>query len=91
MRRWSITFQVRVIAMRPRLVQTGIMKESNSSPLPTWLASAHGSSRRGLAAAAALAITGCASPVRLAAVPRGSSGQATVLGVPNERFRMENG
>jgi len=67
------------------------MQEYNSSRLPTWLASAHGSSRRGLAAAAALAITGCASPVRLAAVPRGASGQATVLGVPNERFRMENG
>ena len=67
------------------------MQEYNSTSLPSWLASAQGSGRRGLAAAAALAITGCASPARLAAVPRGSSGQASVLGVPNERFRMENG
>ena len=46
--------------------------------LPSWLGSAQGTGRRGLAAAAALAITGCASPVRLPAVPRGASGQASV-------------
>jgi len=67
------------------------MQENDSMSLPSWLGSAQGTGRRGLAAAAALAITGCASPARLPAVPRGASGQASVLGLPNERFRMENG
>jgi len=48
-------------------------------------------SRRGLLGAAAVLAApalaaGCASPVRLAAVPRGQATRATVLGVPNERF-----
>lgn len=38
------------------------------------------------AAGAAAALPGCASPTRLAAVPRGSTGTATVFGLPNERF-----
>jgi len=47
--------------------------------------------RRGLLAAAATlsmpaVLSGCASPTRLAAVPRGQSAKATVLGLPNERF-----
>lgn len=52
----------------------------------------HDSSRRrllGLAAGGALtaALPGCDLPVRHAAVPRLDVGEATVLGVPNERFR----
>src|SRR5215212_10674767 len=41
-----------------------------------------------LAAGGALAagLPGCSIPTRLAAVPRGRSSAATVLGVPNERF-----
>lgn len=34
----------------------------------------------------AAGLAGCALPTRLAAVPRGRAGEATVLGVPNERF-----
>lgn len=50
-------------------------------------------SRRGLLGAAAgfgtLAMSpGCALPPRLDAVPAGRSGQARVLGLPNERFRI---
>jgi predicted acylesterase/phospholipase RssA len=48
-------------------------------------------SRRSLLALAAggtttAGLAGCALPTRLAAVPRGRAGAATVLGVPNERF-----
>src|SRR4051794_4467000 len=48
-------------------------------------------SRRSLltfAASAALAagLSACSIPTRLAAVPRGHASDATVLGVPNERF-----
>ena len=38
------------------------------------------------AAAAALALPGCALPARMPAVPKGQASTATVLGVPNERF-----
>jgi predicted acylesterase/phospholipase RssA len=34
------------------------------------------------------ALPGCAIPAREPAVPRGLSGRATVLGLPNERFRL---
>ena len=34
------------------------------------------------------ALPGCARPPRLPAVPRGQTGRATVLGLPNERFRL---
>jgi len=34
------------------------------------------------------ALPGCALPPRLPAVPRGQTGRATVLGLPNERFRL---
>jgi len=49
--------------------------------------------RRGLLRAAAglplaAALPGCAIPPREPAVPRGQSGRATVLGLPNERFRL---
>jgi hypothetical protein len=59
------------------------MTEQPKLPLP----------RRGLVRAAAglslgAALPGCALPFRMPAVPRGQSGQATVLGLPNERFRM---
>jgi hypothetical protein len=48
-------------------------------------------SRRSLLAlaggsAVAAGLPGCALPTRLAAVPSGRAGAATVLGVPNERF-----
>ena len=48
--------------------------------------------RRSLLGAAAglslgAALPGCAIPPRLPAVPRGQSSRATVLGLPNERFR----
>jgi len=52
--------------------------------------SARQTRRQALRAAAALglgALPGCAIPERLAAVPRGSTARATVLGLPNERFR----
>jgi hypothetical protein len=39
-------------------------------------------------AAAALALPGCARPVREAAVPRDRVNAATVLGLPNERFMV---
>jgi predicted acylesterase/phospholipase RssA len=61
------------------------------SRLPRWLAGANPTGRRALAAAAAMSVAGCASPVRLPAVPRGQGGQAIVLGVANERFRVEHG
>jgi predicted acylesterase/phospholipase RssA len=35
---------------------------------------------------AAAGLSACSLPTRLAAVPRGRAGEATVLGVPNERF-----
>ncbi len=51
-----------------------------------------GSRRRLLGAAAGLGAVGlapgCAPPPRLAAVPAGRSGEASVLGLPNERFRI---
>lgn len=67
------------------------MPQQPDQRLPIWLRGAMPAGRRGLAAAAALAITGCATPVRLPAVPRGEGGRASVLGIPNERFRVENG
>lgn len=70
------------------------MAETPPSPLPQWLlpqAGRRAALRAGLAAAAALAIPGCALPVRQPAVPRGQGGLASVLGVPGERFRVENG
>jgi len=36
-------------------------------------------------------LAGCSAPSRLAAVPRGRAAQATVLGVPNERFHITLG
>jgi hypothetical protein len=42
--------------------------------------------RRLLALGAGGALAGCASPVRVAAVPSGKALHASVLGVPNERF-----
>ncbi len=47
--------------------------------------------RRALLGAAALglATTACSIPPRLSAVPRGQGGQASVLGVPHERFRPD--
>src|SRR5512137_922058 len=43
--------------------------------------------RRSLfALGAGAALAGCATPVRMAAVPRGRALSATVLGLPNERF-----
>jgi hypothetical protein len=42
--------------------------------------------RRLLALGAGAALAGCASPVRLAAVPSGQAARASVLGLPNERF-----
>ena len=43
--------------------------------------------RRSLfALGAGAALAGCATPLRLAAVPRGRALSATVLGLPNERF-----
>ncbi|MBP0467009.1 patatin-like phospholipase family protein [Roseomonas sp. PWR1] len=51
-----------------------------------------GSRRRLLGAAAAVGTAGlapgCALPPRLDAVPAGRSGEARVLGLPNERFRI---
>jgi hypothetical protein len=40
--------------------------------------------------AAPSVLAGCASPVRLAAVPREDAARATVLGLPNERFFFVN-
>ncbi len=42
--------------------------------------------RRLLALGAGAALAGCASPVRMAAVPSGQAMNARVLGLPNERF-----
>lgn len=39
--------------------------------------------------AGALALPACTLPVRLAAVPSGQGGRASVLGLPNERFRLD--
>jgi predicted acylesterase/phospholipase RssA len=48
--------------------------------------------RLSLFGAASLGLSGCAFPEREPAVPRGQSARASVLGVPNERFRpMEPG
>lgn len=58
---------------------------SRSEPTPT----AAVSRRRALlalAAAGTLALPGCSFPTRLAAVPRGRTGAASLVGVPNERF-----
>jgi hypothetical protein len=46
----------------------------------------HFSRRRLFALAGAGALSACASPERLAAVPRARTREATVLGLPNERF-----
>ena len=52
----------------------------------------HPARRRLLRAAALLPVAAglpaCAIPPREPAVPRGQSGRATVLGLPNERFRL---
>lgn len=42
--------------------------------------------RLAIAGSLPLALPACAIPVRLSAVPRGKASQATVLGLPNERF-----
>ncbi|MGG5821684.1 patatin-like phospholipase family protein [Falsiroseomonas sp. HW251] len=47
-------------------------------------------SRRLLVGAAAGALAGCALPTREPPVPRGQASRATVLGLPNERFRPLN-
>ena len=44
--------------------------------------------RAGAGLALGAALPACALPQREPAVPRGRSGQATVLGLPNERFRL---
>jgi predicted acylesterase/phospholipase RssA len=46
--------------------------------------------RRGIfALGGALALSACATPERLPAVPRGQASRASVLGIPNERFRFD--
>jgi predicted acylesterase/phospholipase RssA len=51
---------------------------------------AHAGRRGLLGLAGTLGLSACASPSREPAVPRGQSGRATVLGVPNERFRVDS-
>ncbi len=76
------------------------MTEALDNSFADWLRSGGKGPRRGLlrralgggaALAAAMALPGCAIPVRMPAVPRGQGGTASVLGVHNERFRIENG
>jgi predicted patatin/cPLA2 family phospholipase len=64
------------------------MKETPNMP-PFSVARAAVDRRKLFSAAALLAaalLPGCATPVRLPAVPRGQTTKATVLGLPNERY-----
>lgn len=62
------------------------MRDSRPSHRP--LSARRSLLRAGASLALGAALPACALPQREPAVPRGRSGQATVLGIPNERFRL---
>src|SRR4051812_2011032 len=61
------------------------MSDSHIAP-PTTLPSRRSLLRLAVCGALTAGLPACAIPTRLAAVPRGRTSAATVLGVPNERF-----